>query len=84
VTAADDPVSCAIYAHKNNILDQPGWKWFKNIAKQEKKLLEWSIRLNSDLTTWHKYGFGVFQGQMNRPSNWTREMETPCGEMLQH
>jgi hypothetical protein len=34
VIAADDPVSCAIYARENNLLDQPGWKRFQHIAKQ--------------------------------------------------
>jgi hypothetical protein len=29
-------MSCALYAKENNLLDQPGWKGFKNIAKQEK------------------------------------------------
>jgi hypothetical protein len=38
---ADDPVSCAIYARENELLDKPGWKSFKHIAKREKKLLVW-------------------------------------------
>jgi hypothetical protein len=33
VIAADDPVTCAIYAHENNLLDKLGWKRFKHIAK---------------------------------------------------
>jgi hypothetical protein len=37
VIAADDPVTCAIYARENDLLDKPGWKRFKHIAKQEKK-----------------------------------------------
>ena len=36
--AADDPVTCAIYARENNLLPQPGWKQFKGIAKRQKKL----------------------------------------------
>ena len=35
----DDPVTCAIYAKDNNLLDTPGWKHFKKITKREKKLL---------------------------------------------
>jgi Reverse transcriptase (RNA-dependent DNA polymerase) len=31
------PVICAIYARENDLLDKPGWKRFKHIAKQEKK-----------------------------------------------
>jgi hypothetical protein len=37
IIAADDPVTCAIYARENGLLDQPGWKRFKHIAKNEKK-----------------------------------------------
>jgi hypothetical protein len=33
IIAADDPVSCAIYACEINLLDQPGWKMFEHIAK---------------------------------------------------
>ena len=31
--AADDPVSCAIYAKDNELLDTSGWKRFKQIGK---------------------------------------------------
>jgi hypothetical protein len=34
--AADDPVTCAFYGKENNLLDQPGWKSFKKIAKRDK------------------------------------------------
>jgi hypothetical protein len=37
VIAADDPVSCVLYARENGLLDKPGWKRFKHIAKREKK-----------------------------------------------
>jgi hypothetical protein len=33
VIAADDPVSCAIYARDKNLLEAEGWKRFKGIAK---------------------------------------------------
>ena len=39
VIAADDPVSCAIYAKENNLLDLPGWKRFKKIAGRQQKYL---------------------------------------------
>ena len=39
IIAADDPVSCAIYAKDNNLLNEPGWKQFKRLAKRQKKLL---------------------------------------------
>jgi hypothetical protein len=37
IIAVDDPVTCAIYASENGLLDQPGWKRFKHIVKNEKK-----------------------------------------------
>jgi hypothetical protein len=37
IIAAADPVTCAIYARENCLLDQPGWKRFKHIAKNDKK-----------------------------------------------
>ena len=35
--AADDPVTCVQYAIDNGLLDTPGWKLFKGIAKHDKK-----------------------------------------------
>jgi hypothetical protein len=37
VIAKDDPVTCAIYAKDNGILDLIGWKKFKSIARRQKK-----------------------------------------------
>ena len=39
VIAADSPVDCAIYAKRAGLLDTPGWKRFKTIARREKKML---------------------------------------------
>jgi hypothetical protein len=36
--ASDDPVTCAEYAREKNLLDLPGWKRFRRLAKSEKKL----------------------------------------------
>ena len=38
IIAADNPMVCALYAKKVGLLDTPGWKRFKSIAKDEKKL----------------------------------------------
>jgi hypothetical protein len=38
IIAADDPVTCAICAKENSLLDQTGWKCFNHIAKNEKSL----------------------------------------------
>jgi hypothetical protein len=42
VIATDDLVTCMIYARENALLDLPGWKRFKSIAKQEKKYI-WMV-----------------------------------------
>ena len=34
----DDPITCAMYATENNLLDKPGWKRFKRWAKKEKQM----------------------------------------------
>jgi hypothetical protein len=62
IIAADDPVSCAIYARENGLLDKPGWKRFKHIAKQEKKFTR--MVNQAKLTSYntaprYKYGFEV-------------------------
>ena len=37
IISKDDPVTCAIYARENGLLNTPGWKQFKSIAKRQKK-----------------------------------------------
>ena len=39
VIAKDDPVSVAVYAKENDLLDTPGWKRHKAIAKRHKKYI---------------------------------------------
>ena len=38
VLAADDPVTCALYAKEKNLLHIDGWKRFRNLAKRDKTL----------------------------------------------
>jgi hypothetical protein len=35
----DDPVTCAVYAREHGLLEEEGWKRFKEIAKLEKMML---------------------------------------------
>ena len=39
IIAKSNPVTCAIYADKNNLLELEGWRQFKKIAKRQKKFL---------------------------------------------
>jgi hypothetical protein len=60
--AADDPVPCALYAKAKGLLELPGWKQFRGIAKREKKLLRMvnQAKLRSYNTApKYKYGFEV-------------------------
>ena len=62
IIAKDDPVTCAIYAKKNGLLEEPGWKRFKSIAKREKKMLRMAnqAKLRSyRLTPKYKFGYIV-------------------------
>ena len=36
---ADAPVVCALYADRNGLLESPGWRRFRHIAKKQKKMI---------------------------------------------
>lgn len=38
IIAISDPVTCALYAKENNLLEQPGWIRFRQLANCQKKL----------------------------------------------
>ena len=62
VIAADDPVTCAIYARENNLLHLQGWKRFKGIARRTKKFTRMvnQAKLRSYNTApRYQYGFEV-------------------------
>jgi hypothetical protein len=39
VFAKDNPVVCALYAKQHDLLENPGWKRFKKIAKRHQKMI---------------------------------------------
>ena len=57
--AADSPIECAMYAKDNNLLDKVGWRQFRNLVKNEKKMLRMAkqTRLRSYRSS-PKYMFG--------------------------
>ncbi len=62
IIAADDPVSCAVYAREHGLLDTPGWKRFKRIAKREKVL--WHAVNQAKIRSYNtapkfKYGYEI-------------------------
>jgi hypothetical protein len=62
IIAADDPLSCAIYGKEAGLLKHDGWKRFKVIAKQQKKLFRMAnqAKLRSFCTApRYMYGFEI-------------------------
>jgi hypothetical protein len=60
--AADDPVTCAIYAKDHNLLDTTGWKQFKGIARRQRHMFRMAnqAKLRSfRLAPKYKYGFEI-------------------------
>jgi hypothetical protein len=60
--AADDPVTCAIYAKDNALMDTDGWKRFHSLAKRAKKMLRMvnQSKLRSYKTSKkYMYGFEI-------------------------
>jgi hypothetical protein len=85
IVAADDPVSCAIYARENDLPDKPGWSLSALLSEKRSSLI-WSIRLCSDRTT-RRLATNTdlkLLGHMNRHFVLTKETVTPYGEMLQY
>jgi len=59
---ADDPVTCAIYAKENGLLDTPGWKKLKRIAKREKvftRMVNQAKLRSYNTSPRYKYGYEV-------------------------
>jgi Reverse transcriptase (RNA-dependent DNA polymerase) len=62
VIAADDPVTCAVYAKRHNLLDTPGWRRFKRLARENTPK---RIGVYSSVQSFHrkavrfKYGYQV-------------------------
>jgi hypothetical protein len=63
--AADDPVTCAIYAKDHGLLDTDGWKRFSRLAKRAKKMIRMvnQSKLRSYKTCKrYMYGFEIPRG----------------------
>jgi hypothetical protein len=92
VIAASDPVTCAIYAKDKNLLEAPGWKRFKPIAKREKKFLRMvnQAKLRSYNTApKYKYGFEVPRSykhalqldELNKNTKWQDSVVTELSQI---
>ena len=62
IAIEDDPVTCAIYAKENGLLDTPGWKRLKKLARRQKRFdrIVKQAKLRSYNTSpVYKYGYEV-------------------------
>jgi hypothetical protein len=62
VIAADDPVTCAVYAREHDLLDVEGWKHFRNLAKREKhflRLVKQAKMKSYCQSTKYKFGYRI-------------------------
>ena len=89
--AADDPISCAVYAKDNNLLEEPGWKQFKRLAHRQKKLLRLvnQAKLQSFRTKLvYKFGYLVPRNhdqamQLNNTNGNTKWIDAESVELTQ-
>ena len=90
--AADDPVTCDIYARENGLLETPGWTRFKKIAAREKKFVRMvkQAKLRSFNTApRYKYGFEVLRDyahamqldERNKNSKWADSVDTELNQI---
>ena len=73
IIAPDNPVACASYAKKHNLLNLPGWKRLRNIAGNQKPLTR-AINHNKirQVRTLATYQFDyLILRDTNMPWNWT-------------
>ena len=62
IVGQDDPVTCARYGKRCDLLDEPGWKRFKRLARRDQKMLrmEQQAKLKSFRSAIvYKYGYRV-------------------------
>ena len=91
IVAEDDPVTCALYAKEQGLLEQEGWRCFKKIARQQKKLLRMvnQAKLCSFQTAkWYQYGYEIPKDhadamRLNEKNKNTKWADSEALEILQ-
>ena len=95
VIAKDDPVTCAIYARDNDLLDKPGWKRFRAVVKNQKKMERMinQARLKSvRRSPKYKFGFQVPRDykealifdQRNGNNNWRQATDLEIQQLFDY
>ena len=92
---ASDPITLALYAKENNLLDTDGWKELRPYAKRTKKMIRTinQIKLRSFRTApRYQYGFQVPQNyeeacrfdERNGNDKWTEATKLEMGQMKEY
>ena len=82
--AADDPVTCATYAKKHDLLHLDGWKRLKHIAKNQKQVtraINQSKIRQVRRSAVYQFGF-LIPKDYKQTHNWMNKMSTVSGMML--
>ena len=91
IIAKDDPVTCAIYAKENGLLEKDGWRQFRGIAKREKKffrMVKQALLRSYRAAPKFKYGVEIPRDydhamQLDRQLNQTKWADATALEMTQ-
>jgi hypothetical protein len=95
VIAADDPVTCAVYAREHELLDVEGWIHFRNLAKHNKHFLH--LIKQAKMKSYRqspKYKFGyriprdyeeaLKQDELNQNTKWENATITKMSQLKEY
>jgi hypothetical protein len=90
--AKDDPVTCAVYAKENDLLDEPGWKHLKRYVKTHKRLVRSvkqaklrqarrSIKYKFGYQVARDYDEAILLDKTNGNTNWQDAIDAEISQM---
>jgi hypothetical protein len=82
--AADDPVTCAVYAKDHGLHDTDGWKRFRSLAKRAKKMLRMvnQSKLRSYKTC--KYEDAIRLDKLHDNGKWQSATKLEMGQLREY
>jgi hypothetical protein len=95
VIAADDPVTCAVYAREHDLLDVEGWRHFQNLAKREKhflRLVKQAKMKSYCQSPKYKFGYRIPKDyeealkldELNQNTKWENATATEMGQLKEY
>jgi hypothetical protein len=95
VIAADDPVTCAVYAREHDLLDVERWKHFRNLAKCKKHFLH--LIKQAKIKSYHqspnyKFGYRIPKDyeealkidELNQNTKWENATVTEMSQLKEY